>query len=221
MQDVPTNDDIKYVSLMLGKGVGTWGNYVLSQDKEADYLTNNHKAIKADLKAAIDKLTAFVKSVKGDIKVADANIKAAQDAQIVAQGKLDDYIAEVNEEFNDRKTANAYASMELSVIKSALINAVNAFLPEGSYQNATQFANWLATQVKNAEKAVIDEEKTVAAKDMVVKKVAAGIFTNSEALIGAEYELNRVEEELAKAEKALADALAALATAEEIWNAAE
>ena len=204
------------------KNVGIYGASLASSDAQVDFVANNHAAIKADLKAAIDKWTALVDDIRVDIKKANDDITAAIKVMDAAQKKLDDYAWDIKLGFIYEKSELLVAEKELKAIKEALIKVVNVYLPEGKpYTDAEAFESWLATQIVNAEGAVIVAEKAVAVAENAVKKIEAGIYTNSDALVDAQYEKARVEEELAKAEKALADALAALATAEEIWNAAE
>ena len=225
LQDVPSNDDIKYVALTLSKEVGTWGDYVLSLDDKVDYLTNNHKAIKADLKAAIDNLTALVDEIRDDSKKANDDILAAELVVTAAEQALTDYTEKIKADYIE---ATAELDANLTYMKRLaddLGYAVDLYLSNaGIYQNyngEALFVKFLTDELKKAEENVIHYEYAVAKAEYYLQLTKDGGFDAAMKLEIVKKELAELEAEMAELVKQLSEAVEKLATAEEIWNAAE
>ena len=223
LQDVPSDNDIKYVALVLSKGVGAWGDYVLSQDDEVDYLTNNHKAIKADLKSAIDNLTAYVNEFKAYLVKANADVTAATKVYTDAQTALTKFADEVKQEY----LANTYElEANLSYMRRLaddLWYAVKLYLEPDykDYNGEAGFIKALEEKLKSLKDDLINYEYEVAKAEYNLQLVKDGSFGAAENVAKIKAELETLEAEKAVIVAALNAALEALAEAEEIWFAAE
>ena len=202
-----TVNDIVYTAV--NKAVGVYGYYIYTINDETQFLAKNHKAIKADLAAAVTKWTALVNEIVEDAKAAVADIKAADAAVTLANTNLTAYGKTITDKYELAEAELKGEQNALNGIRAALVTAIEAYLGE-TYTDAAAFSEWLTEKVKWAEFDVLEAEALVKQKENNLKQAQDGKFTQAEALADAERELAAAEEVLAEAEKELKEAMANL-----------
>jgi len=219
------------------KFVGIYGASLASSDAEVNFVANNYAAIKADLKAAIDKLTAFVDDYKEYLVKANADVEAAGKVLTAANKAYTNFYNAVIAKFNAETAELAATNKYLTRVYKELVYAVDLYLAvdyDYASNNVTSvagelnkfdaealFINHLKTKLSEAKNNVLRLEHAVAKAKVKLQLKAEGKFDAARRLATAKEELAELEAEMAELLEQLDDAVEALATAEEIWYAAE
>ena len=218
----PNKEDAKFVGY---NNAGKYGTYLASLDAETQYVAKNHEAIKADLKSAIDKLTALVDGIRVDTKKAQDDVTAA-DKVVTAAGKaLSDYAQKVKDDY-DNATAELDAKLTyMRRMADDLGNAVRLYLADAdvynNYQGEKLFIDHLKSQLETFEGSLIDYEYAVAKAELYLQLTKDGDFASAKNVETIKDDIAELEAKMADYVKRLAEAVEKLATAEEIWYAAE
>ena len=219
------------------KFVGIYGASLASSDAEVDFVANNYAAIKADLKAAIDKLTAFVDDYKEYWVKANADVEAANKVVIAAEKAYTDFYTAVIDKFTAATTELNATNLYLKRIYRELVFAVDFYL-DVDYDYASNdkqqtigeftkfdaeklFVQHLENQLKTYKSSVLDLEYAVACAKANLQYVMDGNFEKATLIEGYQKTLETEQAKLAELVKKLAEATEKLEAAEAIWYAAE
>ena len=174
---------------------------------ETQFLANNHKAIKADLKAAIDKWTALVDEIVAETKAAVDDINEAIAAKTVAEKAVTNFKTAVEQEYNKNTAGLVFSEKYWRNQLISLTAAVNAFLDvdtndtaDGNgYTGEKEFKNWLKSQIKILEGkdvgSLVYLEEQLAEAEAKLELAKQGLFDED----AIDKDIEETAEELAEA----------------------
>ena len=200
MRVEPTKEEVIAAGVL---SCGKLGLYYAMTDEGYQYEAKNYEAIIADYEAAVTYWTEQLATLaKAKTDAYNAMVAAADAIEAYEEENFAAIRKEIDGEIGGRIHA-------LNKIKEALIDAVNAWLPEDAseYENATKFEAWLKKQIEEAENNVIKAEKAVVKAENDLIKAKDGKYDK---LSEAKAALDEAMAELEAAQVELATATANL-----------
>lgn len=209
MRVQPTEAEVKAIT-SYETTCGALGEYLYASDPKTEYEAMNYKDIIKDYEAVI---AAFEKD-KADLTKEHTALKTALDNATAA---LNAYVAAHMTPLTTEQTTLNDRMTALNNVKSALLTAVDTWLPEtssaGGYRDTESFEAWLADMVKTAEDDVLNKESALAQAEINLTKANDGKY---DAVSNAKKDLDDAMAELEAAQAELETATENLKTALEI-----